>query len=91
MQRKQGFDTVWMVVLAIVYRSIYMLVGGYVTATLAPNRPMGHAIALGIVGIALGIAAAIATWGITPAWFSISLVILALPCVWLGGKLKTRS
>jgi hypothetical protein len=82
---------VWMVVLAIIYRSIYMVAGGYVTAALAPNRPMRHAIALGVVGIALGILGATATWGMTPAWFSISLVILGLPCVWLGGKLKTRS
>src|SRR5918995_995428 len=90
-QREQGFDTVWMVVLAIIYRSIYMVAGRYVTAALAPNRPMRHAIALGVVGIALGILGATATWGMTPAWFSISLVILGLPCVWLGGKLKTRS
>jgi|SRR5215211_6619897 len=88
-QREQGFGTMWMVMLALVYRSIYIVVGGYVAAALAPNRPIRHAIALGIVGIALGILGAIATWGVTPAWFSISLVILGLPCVWLGGKLKT--
>ena len=89
-QRQQGFDTVWMVMLALVYRSIYMVVGGYIAATLAPSRPMLHAVALGIVGSVLGILGAVATWDLTPAWFSISLVILGLPCVWLGGKLKTR-
>ena len=89
-QRQQGFDTVWMVMLALVYRGLYMVVGGYIAAALAPSRPMRHAVALGIVGIVLGILGAVATWGMTSAWFSISLVILGLPCVWLGGKLKTR-
>lgn len=89
-QREQGFDTLWMVLLAIVYRSIYMVVGGYVAAALAPIRPMRHAVILGIVGIALGVLGTIVTWGITPAWFSILLVILGLPSVWLGGKLRTN-
>ena len=89
-QRTEGFDTGWMVVLALVYRGIYTVAGGYVAAALAPNRPMRHAVALGILGIVLSILGAVATRGITPAWFSISLVILGLPCVWLGAKLKDR-
>lgn len=88
-QREEGFDTLWMVMLAIVYRSIYMVLGGYVTAALAPDRPMRHAVILGITGIAFGILGAIATRDITPAWFSISLIVLGLPCVWLGGRLRT--
>lgn len=89
-QRERGFDTPWMVVLAILYRGVYTVVGGYVTAALAPDRPMRHAIILGTVGIVLGVLGAIATWGITPAWFTISLLALGLPCVWLGGRLRTR-
>lgn len=88
-QQEQGFDTTWMVVLAIVYRSIYTVVGGYVAAALAPSRPMRHAIALGLVGIVLGILGAIATWGITPAWFNVLLIVIGLPCVWLGARLRT--
>jgi hypothetical protein len=56
-----------MVVLAIVYRGVYMVVGGYVAATLAPSRSMRHAVMLGIIGMALGVLGAAATWGITPA------------------------
>jgi hypothetical protein len=89
-QREHGFTALWMVVLALVYRSIYMVIGGYITARLAPNRAMRHAVVLGIIGMALGILGAIASWGITPAWFSISLILLGLPCVWLGGKLARR-
>jgi hypothetical protein len=89
-QMEHGFTTAWMVILAFVYRLIFTVAGGYITAALAPNRPMRHAMILGIVGVVLSLLGAIATWGITPAWFSISLIVLALPCVWLGGKLRTR-
>jgi hypothetical protein len=80
-----------MVVLAIVYRGVYMVVGGYVAATLAPSRPMRHAVMLGIIGMALGVLGAAATWGITPAWFSILLMVLGLPCVWLGAMIRTAN
>lgn len=87
-QRDQGFDTKWMVSLAIFYRSVYAVAGGYVTAALAQNRPVRHAVALGIVGIVLGVLGAVATWGMTPAWFNILLLVLGPPCVWLGAMLR---
>lgn len=88
-QLEHGFDTWWMTMLALTYRIAYTVAGGYVTAVLAPNQPMRHATVLGIVGIALSILGAIVAWGITPAWFSIFLVLLALPSAWLGGRLRT--
>jgi len=85
----QGFFITWMIVLAIIYRSIYTVIGGYVTAALAPNQPMRHAIILGIIGIIASTLGTMATWGqgLSPDWFPISLIIIALPCTWLGGKL----
>jgi len=35
---------------ALAYRSVYTVLGGYVTARLAPHNPMRHAMALGIAG-----------------------------------------
>jgi hypothetical protein len=87
-QQEQGFDTPWMVALAVVYRSSYAVAGGYVTAALAPNRPVRHAVVLGIVGIVLGVLGAVAAWGIAPAWFNVLLMVLGLPCAWLGAKLR---
>ncbi len=51
----QGFHTTWMVVTATVYRSVYSVAGGYITAALAPNRPMRYVIILGIIGTVAGI------------------------------------
>jgi hypothetical protein len=82
-----------MVVTATIYRSIYTVAGGYITAALAPNPPMRYVLILGIIGILASTLGAIATipMGIAPIWYPIALVVLALPCVWLGGKLRTRS
>ncbi|MGH3738559.1 MAG: hypothetical protein ACRDT6_23585 [Micromonosporaceae bacterium] len=89
-QQKHGLTTGWMVTLAFAYRILFMVVGGYFTAALAPNRPTRHAIILGIIGIIMGTIGAAVAWNITPAWFSIGLVVLGLPCVWLGGKLRIK-
>lgn len=88
----EGFHTTWMVVTATIYRSIYSVAGGYITAALALNRPMRYVMILGIIGTVAGIFAAILTipMDIAPAWYPIALAVLALPCVWLGGKLKTN-
>ena len=36
--------------LATAYRTLYAVVGSYVTARLAPDRPMGHALVGGLLG-----------------------------------------
>lgn len=81
----------WIILLALIYRSIYTVAGGTVTAALAPRRPMRHAIILGIIGTVLGTIGAIASWDQAPAWFMIGIIVTALPCSWLGGKLKTKN
>ena len=77
--------------LALAYRIVYGVAGGYIAARLAPNRPMAHALALGIVGLALSIAGVAANWNkgpeFGPKWFSLALIATALPCAWVGGKL----
>jgi hypothetical protein len=79
--------------LALTYRSVFNVVGGYVTAHLAPRSGMRHVIALGIVGSMLGLLGAIATipMNIGPAWYPIGLVVTALPGCWLGGVLWNGS
>ena len=87
---EQGLFVPWMLMLALIYRCIYAVAGGYITATLAPNKPMLHAIILGVIGIVASAFGAIAAWNLSAHWYPIALVITALPCTWLGGKLKTK-
>ena len=86
----QGFFIWWMLLLALTYRGVYTVVSGYVTAALAPNRPMRHAVILGIIGVAVTILGSIANWDKSSAWYPIALILITLPCTWLGGKLALR-
>jgi hypothetical protein len=78
--------------LALAYRIVYGIAGGYIAARLAADRPMAHAIALGVVGLFLSIAGTVGTWNkgpeFGPKWYPLALVATALPCAWLGGKLR---
>lgn len=86
------FDTTWMVVTATVYRTILSIAGCFITAILAPSRPMLHALILGFIGLALSTAAAVVTipMDLGPAWYPIALAVLTIPCAWVGGKLAER-
>lgn len=80
--------------LALTYRVLYGIVGGYAAARLAPRAPISHAVALGLLGVLLtvaGTAAAKASVGdLGPDWYPIALAVTALPCSLLGGRLATR-
>jgi hypothetical protein len=80
--------------LATAYRTVYGIAGGYVAARLAPDRPMTHALILGIVGVVVSMAGAVATWNAGPAfgprWYPLGLIVIALPTAWAGGKLNGR-
>jgi hypothetical protein len=77
--------------LALAYRLLFGVLGGYVTARLAPRDPMKHAIILGIIGTVLASIGAIATWNkgpeFGPKWYALALIVTALPVCWIGGKL----
>ena len=78
--------------LATAYRIISSIGGAWLTARLAPDKPMKHALALGVVGTVLGFAGVVATWnsGLGPRWYPIALAVLAIPQCWVGGKLYVR-
>ena len=86
----QGLFVTWMLALALFYRSVYAVAGGYVTAKLAPSNPMKHVLILGLIGTAVSIVGTFVGWDLSDHWYPIALVFTSLPCVWLGGKLQTK-
>jgi peptidoglycan/LPS O-acetylase OafA/YrhL len=80
--------------LATAYRCLYAVAGSYVTARLAPGRPMKHALVVGAVGFVLSLLGAVTTWDrgaeFGPHWYPLALVATALPCAWAGGRLGAR-
>ena len=77
--------------LATAYRTVYGILGSYIMARLAPDRPMMHALVGGFLGLVVSIAGAAATWNKGPAfgphWYPLALIVLAMPQAWAGGKL----
>jgi hypothetical protein len=76
---------------ATAYRTLYGVLGAWLTARLAPYRPMTHVLVLGALGLAANCAGTLATWNKGPAygphWYPLTLIVLALPTAWFGGKL----
>ena len=79
--------------LALSYRAVFTVIGGYITAMLAPRSPMRY-VAIGAgIGLVLGIAgvvAAISVGGLGPIWYPIALAVTGPPCTILGGALYVR-
>ena len=75
--------------LATIYRAVFGAGGAWVTARLAPNKPMKHAIIGGVLGAVIGVIGVVVRWNsdLGPRWYSIALAILAIPQAWLGAKL----
>ena len=77
--------------LATVYRVVYTVLGGYVTARLSPENPMRHVLILGFIGFLAALAGLLGTWNRPEnrtTLVSIALVVTALPCVWIGGRIN---
>jgi len=79
-----------LLLIATAYRTVYGVLGGYVTAKLAPNAPMMDVIVLGVIGTAAALAGALTMQGESAAWYPWTLVMLALPQTLLGGYLAKR-
>jgi len=77
--------------LATAYRVVYGVGAAYIIAWLAPNRPMLHALIGGALGVVASTVGAVLTWNGGPQfgarWYPFALIVTALPCAWLGGKL----
>ena len=79
---------------ATIYRVISSIIGCYITARLAPSRPITHALYLGVLGVLISAVATVATWNKGPAfgphWYPIALVLVSIPCAWIGGKIYQK-
>ncbi len=86
----QGMFATWMLALAFVYRFIYTMFGGYVTAALAVVNPMKPVALLGIIGTLAGCIGIYVGWNLSDHWYPIALAVTAFHGTWPGGKLKAK-
>lgn len=77
----------WLILIVISYRAVFSIAGCYISAWLAPNYPMRHSLALGILGAILSSIGAITMGHLGPAWYAWTLAAISIPIGWLGGRL----
>ncbi len=51
---------------------------------------MVHALVLGGIGVVLSIVGAISFGKYGPAWYSLAIIAISLPCAWAGARLHKR-
>lgn len=71
----------------IVYRFIFNVIGCYLAARLAPNKPMKHVIIIGIIGTVLSLLGSFTMWDKAIPFYNIAIILISLPSAWLGGQL----
>jgi hypothetical protein len=81
----------WMLGLALVYRSVYAVVGGYVTAMLAPKPSMRAVLVLALLGVLGGGAGVVAGLHGPNLWYPVGIAVGAFPLTWLGGALRGKT
>ncbi len=83
-------DDVGLLLLTLLYVFVFAAFGCWLTARLAPDRPMRHALLLGALGLAFNVAGTIATWETAPVWYHLVALSLVMPAAWVGGAIRER-
>lgn len=85
----KGMFITWMLLLATIYRSLYITLGGYITSKLAVSNPYQKVKILAFLALAGNLVGLISTWNMNlgPHWYPIAITILAYPSAILGYKL----
>ena len=77
-------------VVTIFYAGAFGVLGSYLTARLAPSRPVMHALALGGIVFLFTLGGVVGSWHRAPAWFNFSFLAMVFPSAWLGGVMRAR-
>ncbi|HYR07951.1 MAG TPA: hypothetical protein VEQ60_09290 [Longimicrobium sp.] len=72
------------------YVALFGILGCYVTARLAPSRPLLHALIMGGIALAMSIPVTMSVWNDTPVWFNVYNLLAVMPYAWIGGTIRER-
>ena len=84
----------WHLMLALLYRSLITVVGGYLTARLSPGKAQRDAVILAVIGTVLGILGTAANWDkavLSGTWYPIALLVASPVCIMVGAKIWMKS
>ena len=68
----------------------FLMIGGYVTALLAGNAELKHALGLAALSVTMCIVSMLEYAGDQPLWYSIALMFLSIPGSMIGSQFRAR-
>jgi hypothetical protein len=74
----------------LVWEAASVAAGGFVTASIARHRPVGHAVAMGAIQALMTLAAMFSVRHDSPLWFWLLGIASMMPAAWWGGVLRRR-
>ncbi|GJM09829.1 MAG: hypothetical protein DHS20C11_21050 [Lysobacteraceae bacterium] len=87
----QALTNVAILVWFITFGSLLSILAGFLTARLAPSKPMRLVWILALIQLALGLYFEISYWELMPVWYHLVFLALIVPTTLLGGRLFARS
>ncbi len=87
---EKGLFATWAILLCLFYRAFYGLLAGFIISKLAPNKPILHALILGVIGTAITLLAVSSPEFAEKSelWFGYTLAAITFPCLWLGVRIQ---
>lgn len=87
---EDGLFETWAILLVLSYRTIYTVFAGFIIARFAPDKPMLHAIVLGVIGTSITFLAVNNPDFAQKSklWFGYTLAAMTMPGLWLGVKIQ---
>jgi hypothetical protein len=79
-----------MLLLLILLSFIFSIIAGYLTARIAARKEIAHTMVLGVLQLAMGIAAQLANYDALPLWYHIIFLLLLIPGNVFGAVLRAR-
>jgi hypothetical protein len=75
-------------IFVLCYAVLFYVLGGFFAASFAPHSKVKHALAYGVLILAIGAAATVARYNTAPRWFHIANLATTVPAALLGGRLR---
>jgi uncharacterized membrane protein YeaQ/YmgE (transglycosylase-associated protein family) len=87
---ERGLFETWAILLCLFYRAVYGVLAGFIIANLAPNKPVLHALILGVIGVIITLLSVSNPEFAQKStlWFGYTLAVITIPCLWLGVKIQ---
>lgn len=86
----EKISSVPFLLLLLILSILFSIIAGYITARIAQRKEIAHTIVLGVLQLAMGIAAQLANYEVLPLWYHIAFLLMLIPGNVFGGWLIAK-